>query len=374
MGKMFWLLCGYVFFISCNTIFAQNECTSQYLSQVFHRLPAECRQARSNDTLAYFTRVTDKIMPGRTMPVLYYYTRSQLSDIGIRLCDSSSLRAIVNNEIVCRFFERKMLELLVNLSSETIADNEQIHLLVNRNQVIQRKQLFLFCETMIRATKLEYHRDSLFARLVGVSGNNVAEFQFRVSNYLLRAHDKSELDSLMYKELTSFHTGSQTPKETIPGLYSAPDSIIVSKGKFLFTEKLNQDLYHGILRKKEYLIFSRSYFPESFCNLLQHPSLSDSISIEVQHYQYNGKAPLFTMAFQDFAAYFSDHEFYTGIIRSAADKLQVLVIVYNKDLNVYHFFTTQPDAEQFFKGKKKFHIDFHTNIPSDTLGDITGVR
>jgi len=98
-------------------LFGESLCqvkfASRYLEDMYETLPPDCKNILSVfPTSSKFSLSTNNIIKSRSVTINYYKDDNLLLDIGATVLDSSS-RMLLESEILCRFVERKILELLL---------------------------------------------------------------------------------------------------------------------------------------------------------------------------------------------------------------------------------------------------------------------
>lgn len=379
MIKSFVYLIAIFLFFNISESISQIKFASRYLEQMYEALPSDCKDfSRDSLSLSRFTISTNNIIKSRFVTINYYLRENTIEDIGITIIDSTS-RQLLQSDVLNRFVERKILELLLIRDDNSLIEKlkeEKTKILIDKYPIISRDMLHNAYAIMINKKDFKLRRDSLRYKF-NWSNSNKEEviFSFPANNTLIRAKDKKELDDEIIKEMKSFNYDSSLEEKfnikILPtNELKTKDNIYYSNGKTFYIQEINNNSYFKMEGEKLQYIFEPDFLAESFCNLIQNPLLSIGKYIRLKHRVYGNKEVFYTVKLSDLIGYFNNSILYTGIEQRTEEGIKAVVIIHNSLLNFIHLLIFDLNKTDLFDPDKSLSASFHTNIPTDNIQNL----
>jgi hypothetical protein len=380
MKKLFLcLIVGLIFNVESE---AQIIFASNYLESLYESLPSDCRFVPGESLFVETHSVkTNSIINSRAVTLNYYLDGNVVEDIGVAILDSAS-RSLFQSENVCRFVERKILELLLIAKDNSFTDKTQenkISIELNRNSVLNKNMLQKAYAVMIDKSDFKLKRDSLNYQLTWIKQDKEeVAFSFPASNTLIRSKDKKELDEELIRQLKNFHYIWSDKEKFSSGNISINDlklldSVYYQDGEIFYIKEINNNCYYKSGNGELQFIFEPKNLTQSLCNYIQFPLLNPDKNIRLKHKVYGNKEFFYSMKFSDMLGYFkNDFTLYTGIESRTEKGVKAIVIMLNKKLNYIHLLAIDLNDNDLFDKNTSLTASFITNIPTDNIQNLFG--
>ena len=358
----------------------QVRFASIFLEEMYESLPSDSKYQADNVTATYIHKTrTKNIIKSESVIIKYHIEEGIIEDIGISVIDSS-LHSLIKSDVICRFIERKMLQLLLIKSDNALVEKlneDKIDLFLNNYPVLNSMMLVDLYHIMLDRADYMFKKDSLRFELIWSSAkNNSALFSFPATNTLIRAKDKKELDDEIVQRL-KYHNHNWSNTKTLEltneslSEYDSFNNIFYSNGGVFYISEINNNRYFKIRQGNAQYLYEQNYLWESFCNLVQYPLLNYQKNILIKHKVYGYSELYYTIKFSDFIGYFNETcTFYSGLEEIRNDGIKAIVVIHNTTLNFIHLLVIDLNKDELFDPGKSLSANFHTNIPSDNISNL----
>lgn len=384
MKKLYYYLVIIVILNTNSELICQIVISSQYLKKLYDNLPSDCKLIiTENLALNKYSITTKNIIPNYEIEIDYYITGGKVEDFGIPIVNPF-VRNLILSEDICRFIERKTLELLLMPNDKSLIEKlheNNIKILLNNNSVISRAMMQEVYSIMYSNGNLKLKREGANYELSWNSVSNESViFTFPATNTLIRGMDKKELDEEIIEHLEEIHYSiEKIDKEKLSTNNISrsdlikKDSIYCLKKDSFVIKEINNNLYFKVQNGVLQYVYEPSYIDESLCNLIQLPQLNDNLKANINHNIYGNERVNYTMNFQELVTYFKNScSLYTGIEKKTEKGIKAIIIMLNDKLNVLHMMVIDVDKDILFNKDGSIAIELRTNIPTNNIDNLFG--
>jgi hypothetical protein len=362
--------------INCNELMAQANFVSQNLSDIYSKLPLECKNKLTRNGEVILCSLGQETIPVK----IQHNTSGEVVHLGIALFNfednlvyPSALLALIERFSLWLFITNDLAKINKSNTENKISlriNHKSIQSIDNTN-ISTIKEFF-----SNKNPKTDVQFNSKFF-LVTISHNqNNLEILFPANYELVSGLDKSEY-------------GLQIQQRLISMVSQSPTSKIIKKQEELI-ESINR-LY--VDKKPEYFknISGDTYFScqnlnmctpvrdknnifESMQNNFLLPISSDQIKIQITQKLYGNKQLDYVISLRNFIEFFLvDHNLYFGFESNDKEKIIGTLIISHQKLNYINLLHVTFKSSEFFSEKGTIvKGKFYTNIPNDNIKNIFG--
>jgi hypothetical protein len=363
-----------LFAINCIELMAQTNFASQNLSDIYSKLPLECKNKLTRNGEINLCSLGKEAIPVK----IQYNSTGEVVHLGIALFNFED--NLVYPSALLALIERYSLWLFIT------NDLAQINKSNKENKIslrINQKGIYSIDNTNISNIKEFFYDknpkpDVQFNNkyfLITISNNeNNLEILFPANYELVSGLDKSEY-------------GLQIQQRLISMVSQFPTSKIIKKQEELI-ESINR-LY--VDKKPEYFktISGDTYFScqnlnmctpvrdknnvfESIQNNFLLPISSDKIQIQITQKLYGNKQLDYVISLRNFIDFFLvDHNLYFGFENNDKEEIKGTLIISHQRLNYVNLLHVTFKSSEFFSEKGTIvNGKLYTNIPSDNIKNI----
>lgn len=311
------------------------------------------------------------------LPLLIEYDEvGAVTHLGISLFSETLKEAV--GKPVCEFQERLFLELFLQDSEKKarkLLDEYKIQITTPyfgsffnelENSIIFAKQ----------ASNYGFTKDSLTWISTWSDSEGVFSLRF-LSNYdLILGMDKNEAEIWLATQLENFKCNAAISQPLIESgeLEQLTRSLFVKRGKNLFTQGMNSNLYFSpdTATCTFGLIFDSKFPIESVTNLFNHPNQqAEGLDLQIRQLNYGGKFPSYKIKLSDFQCFMgNDFETFSGIEKCTADTIEFTVMYKSLWYNCTHLLHVKTTLQQLFYKAEPLNATLTTFIPNHNIKDL----
>ena len=199
--------------------------------------------------------------------------------------------------------------------------------------------------------------------------NSSFGLRFPANFDLISGMDKKEAEIWLAKQLQNFQcegTSIHSVEGDLGELQQLNRSNYVLRGKELFIEAMNSNLYFQIL-------YDSNYPEESIANLFNYTDVrrTKGLDLQIRQTTYGGESIFHKVKLSDFQCFIDDdYETYTGIEKCSSELAEFTVIFKSKWYNYYHLLYVKTTPQNLFDKTEALDAVFYTFIPNHNIKNL----
>jgi|GEM_PF-4739437 len=346
--------------------------TTKKVMELAEKLPLDARQPK--DTLFDVQQIT----PYRHI-IVCRNNKGEICHVGISLAGIKGFQYF--DKSYQTFMERMLLEILLcNSESAAVRKLSEFGITLSFSKITLLAPCLAinaFLKHLSSTSNFFQSSNGKEMSFIWKFGDaTVFKFNFPAVRELIEGTDKMEADKLVFDLLDEIRN-SDAETENLRMLPSScrrmEDSpLFVLPGTVYSINNMKSDTYYLENMGEMTPVFSPLYVSESLNNLFLGAIFTDH-TLQINHRQYGNKLKTIKLPLSKFVSYWRNKKNFScfcGINTMHSQKLQVVLIIVNNQLQYIHMLKIEESKVNLFNKNATLSGDFYTNIPQQSVISI----